>query len=533
MKNFVQRQESQIQGVLSGFDRLRLRGSLALLQSEGGVASWLVKMGLLIREFLKHAEGLSKRLTERTKADALAAGRPVRYLAGMTDKERLVQEIRGEQGVAANGLIAVLSTLEMTKSFDVYGKHADSAGTLVRRPRKCLHYYFYFDDERFGQTQVRLATWFPFDCHVLLNGREWLARQMDDAGIEYARRDNCFVGVSDFAAAQELLSQQPRIDWPRELDRVLRRVHPLHAEFFGASVLPDRPLSYRWSSDQSEWATDLIFRDASVLAQLYPALLRRGLDTFQSPDVLRFLGHKLPAHGGVNGNYLGLVQSDLKRRHEGVRIKHRAGKNSVKMYNKQPTVLRVETTINDARDLKSFRHKEGDPSGPLQWLPLRKSVADLPRRAELSQSSNDRYLDALSTITADTPLHQLTDKLCQPVTTTHTRTDGTTSQRRHRGLRPLDPADAKLLAAVSHGEFLISGFRNRDLRELLFATPIDEKNRHRQAGKVSRLLSLLKAHGLIKKIPHTQRYLLTSEGTKHIPSLLALRDTSLQRLTAA
>lgn len=533
MKNFVQRQQSQIQGVLSGFDRLRLRGSLALLQSEGGVASWLGKMGLLIRGFLQHAEGLTKRLVERTKAEAVSAGRPVQYLAGMVDKERLVQKIRAEQGVAANGLIAVLSTLEMAQSYDVYCKHEDSAGTLVRRARKCLHYYFYFADERFGQTQVRLATWFPFDCHVLLNGREWLARQMDQAGIEYARRDNCFVGIGDFARAQELLSQQPRINWPRELDRVLRRVHPLHAEFFGTPLLSDRPLSYRWSSDQSEWATDLLFRDASVLAELYPSLLRRGLDTFQSPDVLRFLGHKLPAHGGIHGNYLGLVQSDLKRRHEGVRIKHRAGKNSVKMYNKQPTVLRVETTINDTRDLKSFRHKEGDPSGPLAWLPLRKSVADLPRRAELSQSSNDRYLDALSTITADTPLRQLTDKLCQPVTITHTRADGTTAPRRHRGLRPLDPADAKLLGAVSHGEFLISGFRNRDLRELLFAAPTDETDRRRQAGKVTRLLSLLKAHGLIKKIPHTQRYLLSSEGTKHIPALLALRDTSLQRLIAA
>jgi len=160
-------------------------------------------------------------------------------------------------------------------------------------------------------------------------------------------------------------------------------------------------------------------------------------------------------------------------------------------------------------------------------------VADLPRRAELSPSSNDRSRDALSTITADTPLRQLTDKLCQPVTTTHTRADGTTSERRHRGLRPLDPADVKLLGAVSHGEFLISGFRNRDLRDLLFATPTDEKDCRRQAGKGTRLLSLLKAHGLIKKIPHTQRYRLTSEGPKHIPSLLALRDTSLQRLIAA
>ncbi len=542
MKNFVQRQQSQIQGVLSGFDRLRLRGSLALLQSEGGVATWLGKLGLLIRGFLNHTEGLTKRLVERTKADAVAAGRPVRYLAGATDQERLVQQIRAEHGVAENGLIAVLSTLEMSQSYDVYCKREDSAGTLVRRARKCLHDDFDFDDARFGETQVRLATWFPLSCHVLLNGREWLARQMDGAGIEYARRDNCFVGVSDFARAQELLSQQPRINWPKELDRVLRFAHPLHAEFFGASprtepllsdALHAQPLSDRWSSDQSEWATDLLFRDARVLAELYPALLRRGLDSFQSPDVLRFLGHKLPAHGGVNGNFLGLVQSDLKRRHEGVRIKHRAGKNSVKMYNKQPNLLRVETTINDASALKSFRRKEGDPSGPLQWLPLRKSVADLPRRAELSQSSNDRYLDALSTITADTPLRQLTDKLCQPVTTTHPRPDGTSSTRRQRGLRPLDPADAKLLGAVCHGEFLISGFRNRDLRERLFAAPTDDKDRHRQAGKVSRLLGLLKAHGLIKKIPHTQRDLLTSDGTKHIPVLLSLREASLQRLTAA
>ena len=99
------------------------------------------QMGLLMRGFLRHAEGLTKRLIERTKADAVAAGWPVRYLAGATDKERLVQQMRAEQGVAENGLIAVLSTLEMARSYDVYCKREDSAGTLVRRARKCLHYF--------------------------------------------------------------------------------------------------------------------------------------------------------------------------------------------------------------------------------------------------------------------------------------------------------------------------------------------------------------------------------------------------------
>ncbi|HUE71874.1 MAG TPA: hypothetical protein VMP01_13395 [Pirellulaceae bacterium] len=105
--------------------------------------------------------------------------------------------------------------------------------------------------------------------------------------------------------------------------------------------------------------------------------------------------------------------SDLKRREEGVRLKHRAGQNSVKMYNKQPTLLRVETTLNDARGLKVYRRRQGDPQGKPQWRKLRKSVADLSRRCRLSQAANERYLEALATVAPDVPLSEVTDRLCQ------------------------------------------------------------------------------------------------------------------------
>ena len=519
MNAFLQRQAGQIQGVLSGFDRLRLRGSLRLLQTEGGVAKWLANLGLKVSQFIEHVNRWREQLIARTKHDAEQAGRPVQYLAGFERKEELVAEIRQQQGVADNGLIAVLSTLEMTRSFDVYQRKDRSASVLTRRWRKCLHYYFYFDDGRFGQTQVRLSTFFPFDCHVVLNGREWLARQLDVRGIDYQRRDNCLIGVADFAAAQKLLDQQPKIAWPGQLERLLRRAHPLHAQFFRG----EGRVNYYWTSEQTEWATDILFRDPAPLARLYPQLLRRGIETFQSPDVLRFLGHKLPAHGGVNGNYLGDVRTEY-RREEGVRIKHRAGKNSVKMYNKQPTVLRVETTINQAADLKSYRRADGDPASPRKWRPLRKSVADLPRRAELSQASNDRYLESLAAVSADMPLKHLTDKLCQPVLV---------SGRRHRGLRPLDPTEAKLLAEVARGEYQITGFRNRDLRKSLFGETTDAVLRRRQAGQITRRLALLRAHGLIKRIPHTQRYQLTAAGAQTLPTLIALPNTPLQHLAAA
>jgi hypothetical protein len=403
MKSFVQRFTDKILGVISGFDRVRFRGSLRLLASVGGTGAWLHSKGILLKDFLPFTEELTKQLRGQSKQIAEAAGRPVTYLEGFCNKEELVRKIRDEQGVADNGLIAVLSTLETCRSYDIYRNRETKQIDLRRRPRKALHHYFYFDDGKFGLTQVRLMTWFPFDVHVVLNGREWLARDLDKANIGYLRRDNCFANIGDFEQAQKLAAKHPKIGWPGQLERLLRRVHPLHPQFFAGDDSYD-PLSYYWTSDQTEWATDIAFRDSASLEDLYPTLLHRGMEIFQSPDVMRFLGHKLPAHGGVHGKFAGEVVSDLKRRAEGVRLKHRCGRNTIKMYDKFGSVLRIETTLNDPAGLKVYRTKQSDPEGEKDWRPLRKSVADLSRRTELSQKSNERYLESLSAFDSDVPL---------------------------------------------------------------------------------------------------------------------------------
>ena len=522
MKAFVQRFADKILGVISGFDRVRFRGSLRLLASVGGTGAWLHSKGILLKDFLSFAEGLTKQLREQSKQIAEEAGRPVTYLEGFCNKEELVRQIRDEQGVADNGLVAVLSTLETCRSYDIYRNRETQQIDLRRRPRKALHHYFYFEDGKFGLTQVRLMTWFPFDVHVVLNGREWLARDLDKANIGYLRRDNCFAHISDFEQAQKLAAKHPKIGWPAQLERLLRRVHPLHQQFF-TSVDSYGPLSYYWTSDQTEWATDIAFRDSAELADLYPALLHRGMEVFQSPDVMRFLGHKLPAHGGVHGKFAGEVVSDLKRRAEGVRLKHRCGRNTIKMYDKFGSVLRIETTLNDPAGLKVYRTKQSDPEGEKDWRPLRKSVADLSRRTELSQKSNERYLESLSAFDCDVPLKKLTDKICRHVQI---------GQRRHRGLRPFDPSDAALLEVVSRGEFAIAGFRNRDVRVALEGEQEEAADRRRASSRTSRKLALLRAHGLIKKIPHTHRYELTTSGRTTITALLAARNVTPKHLSA-
>jgi hypothetical protein len=294
-----------------------------------------------------------------------------------------------------------------------------------------------------------------------------------------------------------------------------RWANPLHAEIFAP-----QPMDYYWSGYQTEWATDLLFKDPRALAGIYPALWRHALDHFKSPDVMRFLG------GRVHGNFTGEIVTSFKNRPEGVRVKHWVRGNSIKIYDKAGSVLRVETTIARTKDFKVFRPAHDQPNGKLEWRPLRKGVADLHRRAQLSQRSNETYLDALSTVEDTTPCAKLFDAVCRPVLE-----DG----RRFRALRLHDPSDLALLNAISRGEFAPAGFRNRDIRSLIHRSPpnLSARDRRRLSAKVSRQLRLLRVHAVIKKIPKTHRYRLTAKGLLLTAALQATRRANIKDLLKA
>ena len=172
--------------------------------------------------------------------------------------------------------------------------------------------------------------------------------------------------------------------------------------------------------------------------------------------------------------------------------------------------------------MKVFRHKEGEPRGPKTWQRLRKGVADLYRRAEISQGSNARYLEALAATECSESFGDTTRDLCRPATW---------QGRRVRALQPLESHDMALLKAVNHGEFILNGFRNRDLRTLLFGeTTVSDGEVKRQAAKVTRQLRLLRAHRLIKKVPKTHRYQVAKRGRTAIAAILAAQNASTQQL---
>ena len=520
MNSFVQRLGASIRGILSGFDRLRLRGTKRWLATTRGLIGYLWQRQILWKDFPSHAEAVTQALRRATETQTAAAGRPLVYVSSAaSDKEALAKQIAQRDGIRS-GLVCVLSSVEVCSSFVLYRNRGTRQVELRPQTRKCLHYYHYLIDPEWGWCHVRVQSWFPFNMHVVVNGREWLSRQLQTAGIAYERRDNCFINVADMTQAQRLLDQQLQTDWPAKLNILAARAFPIEEACFATCPVP-----YYWSVDQSEWATDVLFASPAELARWYPRWVQHGLLHLHSGDVMRFLGKRLGSPGERFRRGESEVTSDLKERFEGVRVKHRVNGNSVKMYDKQGSVLRIETTINEPRDIKVYRPKEGDEAGTKDWRPLRKGIADLHRRAEVSQQANNRYLESLATVAATTPLGELLAPLGKSVAW---------HGRRVRALNPLVGEDARLLETITRGEFLLHGFRNRDLQPLLFDKPAaDAAARRSRSAVVTRKLRLLRAHGLIRKVPRSHRYVVTDRGQTILTTLAAARQADANKLTTA
>jgi len=477
---------------------------------------YLIRAGVLLKDFAAFAKDWTERVRGAAHQLAEQSGRPLTYLHGSAARKELLARDLARRDGLTTGLVGIWSVVEPCLTYFVRRDREQKKLVLRLAPGKCLHYYCYFLHAELGLLHLRLQTWFPFAMHLCLNGRHWLARQLDQAHLGYVQRENCFTWIEDVPRAQALARQQLQSCWPTLLQPLVEQCHP-HA----AELCRPLALSYYWSVSESEYATDVMFQTPAALARLYPALIRQGIQHFGSTDVLRFLGHKSQVNGRVHGNHQGEVLSTLKHRPEGLRLKHQANGNSIKLYDKQGSVLRVETTLNRPHQFRVYRASERDPEGKKRWQVLRKSVGDLHRRAEICEAANGRYLEALASVRAGQPVREVVQAVCRPVVK-----DG----RRHRSLNPWAEPDAALLEVINRGEWTVSGFRNRDVRAALYPKTTEAADARRQSGRVTRALARLRAHGIIKKVSGSYRYQLTRPGRPIVTALLAARQADVEKL---
>lgn len=510
MKNFMRMYAKNIRGAISGWDRLRFRGTIRWLANTAGINSYLSTRGILLKDFGKWAESITAQVRSQCAQQARDLDVPMIYLpSSSSDKEARARKIMEERKIET-GPICMFSVVEPCSSPLLKGNKATKKLELRMAPRKCVWIYQYWNDEQLGFGHTRLQTWLPLSTTICLNGRHWLERQLLREQIVYVKDGNCFTHIEDYEKAAELIEQQHETEWSRLLEELVARNCPGFN-----TILGDYPLEYYWSADDSEWATDIVFRSTCELDNLFPKMARYGLLTANRPAVMRFLGRSLK---GCRPNE---VHSDHRTRYEGLRLKHWVNSNSVKMYNKAGNVLRTETTINQTREFKVYRHPDDDKERPASWQKMRKGVSDLHRRAEVSQASNERYLDHLASANIAETLQETAGDICKRV-----RKDG----KSHRALIPWNKDDYRTLQFLASGEHQLNGFVNKQLREALYGKSKDVSLRKKQSGQTTRRIRLLRAHGLIRKVPGSNRYQLTAKGRKVSAAILAASSADTEQL---
>lgn len=442
---FIKLYQDRIRGIVEGLDRVRFRGTDRMLSNVKGFVQALHVMDVLLKDFGRWAESATRRLREHCARQADLLGIETIYLrSNRDDKEKMAREIAAERGVMPDGSICMLSTVELCVSPTVRGNRETKFLEVSMCPRKCVHVYYYFDHPEVGFGHVRLQSWVPYGITICLNGRHWLEKQLIAEGIGYHKVGNCFPWLEDADKAQSLLDEQLKTDWPGLLNGLVKKAFPGILDL----CAPFDP-RYYWSADETEFATDVVFKSAEDLDALFPKLLLHAMRVSDCRTTLRYLGR---ASGQASrGKLPDQVQSDCRTRHEGIRVKHTVNGDSVKMYNKASTVLRVETTINTPRNFKAFRSPNDDETKKPSWQKMCKGVSDLHRRCEVSSQSNKRYLDALSAACVEKTLLEVAKDACNQTTR---------NGRPVRGLNPWNEQDFNLLTFLAKGEWAINGFRN-------------------------------------------------------------------------
>ncbi len=111
------------------------------------------------------------------------------------------------------------------------------------------------------------------------------------------------------------------------------------------------------------------------------------------------------------------------------------------------------------------------------------------------------------------PAYRQTEKLTEPVVK---------AGRSYAGFNPASRSDVKLFEAVLDGNHVVNGFRNADIRESLYGTTADPLERGRQSAAVGRLLKRLHVRGLIRKVPRSRRWHVSTKGQGVLQGVLQL-----------
>jgi hypothetical protein len=464
---------------VEGIDRMYLNVYVPQLQREQGVASFFrFHRG---HRFASSAlmDPISKTFVAALEEFAKREQVPILQFRKGERKDDIAAEQR-KKFTKPEGVVFIGKAQEKMPVFRTERRRNETTGAtypwLVRSTAMVNQFYIYGVDCDFGPFFLKFSSYFPYTAKLCINGHEYAKQQLAKNNIGFQALDNGVLSCDDPQRLQAICDGLSAENIDALLRKWLRLLpHPY--------TVADREAGYRYQVSilQAEFSLTQVLDRPVTGRVFFEEVIRENLDIGRPSQVQlifdRRVSKKTPGRFRTRVITHGVVPS-LHVDYKNTRIKQ---------YHKEGRALRTETTINNTRDFG-----------------IGKLLKNLPELRQIGFQANRRLLD-VQKVSHDCSIGEdAFDKVVRPI-----EVEG----QRAAALRFGDKRVQALFAVLVMFSLQLRGFTNQEIRPLL-AQLLGLDPANYPIGRMTYDLRRLRLHGILERIPHSHRYLLTSEGLR-------------------
>ena len=374
------------------------------------------------------------------------------------------------------GVYYIMKSKENESTFRVVRpnrKDCDEENYLKKTRKPFTHYYFYIHDNILGNMCIRIASYLPFKITVYLNGHSYIERFLKNKhgkkGL-YKKRDNAFLNIRNVNSVLEAKEQFTAELISERINHWLDIIGP---------KLEKYPLNYSYFIDQIEYCRNFIFKSHSYLSERFKRSCELSLQLISTDNIRQIFAAKAKDEK---------ISKSLKHIEQGYYVfKSFFKRCSVKQYRKFTNFLRFELTCNHLPDLK-----------------IKKALEHLPEFEQKAGQVLDRYTETEAVMMNCHADMDYFAKHSRPVMQGQTKISG---------LHPYQVRINRLMEVLLHDNRSVSEWKSMDIRQKIISSfDIDEELYSR--NQIIYDIRKLRAHGLVEKLPKSNRYRLTAYGLK-------------------
>ncbi len=508
MQLFIKLFSSWIQFVYHAFDRVVINGYLDFFRFEANVVHFF---HTVLQEPI-----ITKAVLRRRTADYVAwiqayarkhkipldwvprhKGKPVRHA------EVVGPTLARCRRAGRFGVYSILMSMEQGPTFrSIQPKHpTGDPNYRIIRPEYCRYrcYYFYIYDPVLGAMVLRVGSFLPFPVTAYLNGHEFIGRQLHLQKIGHTQQDNAFTAVDNPKALQAAANA---FDVKTIRERLKYWSYVLAPKFSARERSACKGLGRSWAIQQVEYCWNVVFKRHWPIRHIFERCCELSLYSLTADRVGQIFGHR------VTRRFQGKLQTVLERVDHGRHVFRAYWKNSfLKQYEKWRTFLRLEVVSNHLPDLSLKKGLDGLEE-------VRRGLKTVVDRFAANQARNFNvhgHFDLLA-------------RLAKPVKR---------GKNKIAGLRLDQVRITRLLECLlRRGAGSLGGWKSKELHAAILDA-FEIKHAQYPIDALRYDLRKLRAHAVIERIPHTQRYRLTTKGQKVAILMTLLRKRIYGPLAAS